>query len=75
MSTSFQDWKEQVVNLPPQERAELAYVLLSSLGPDDEDAEAAADAEASRRVEEICSGRARGIPADELIAELREQYP
>ena len=75
MSTSFQEWKEQVVALPPRERAELAYILLASLGPDDEDAEAACDAEASRRVDEICSGRATGIPADELITELRERYP
>jgi putative addiction module component (TIGR02574 family) len=75
MSTGIEHWKAQLVALPAHERAELARFLLASLEPDDEGVEAAWDAEASRRVDEILSGRAEGGPADEFLEELREQYP
>jgi putative addiction module component (TIGR02574 family) len=75
MNSPVEEWKAQLGQLPHSERAELAQFLLSSLAPDDEGVEAAWDAEASRRVEEIESGRAQGRNADELLAELRERYP
>jgi putative addiction module component (TIGR02574 family) len=75
MSSMLETWKTQLVNLSPSERAELAHFLLSSLEPEDEDAESAWDVEASRRVQEIRAGRVAGQPADELLEELREQYP
>jgi putative addiction module component (TIGR02574 family) len=75
MSTSFEDWKAQLGTLTPSERVELAYFLLSSLEPEDEGAESAWDAEASRRVNEIRAGRASGRPVEDLLGELREQYP
>jgi len=75
MSSYIDQWKTQLTSLSPGERAELAHFLLLSLEPQDEGIEAAWDAEASRRVEEIRSGNATGRPVDDLLAELRERYP
>ena len=75
MNSVIDRWKTQLIVLPPSERVELAHFLLSSLEGEDEGVEAAWDAEASRRVAEIHSGRATGRPVEEFIAELRESYP
>ncbi len=75
MSSVIEDWKARLVTLAQGERAELAHFLLSSLEPEDEGVEAAWDLEASRRVQEIQSGTARGRSADEYLSELRERYP
>jgi putative addiction module component (TIGR02574 family) len=39
------------------------------------DSEGAWDAELERRMDEIRSGKATGVPADRVFAELREEYP
>lgn len=44
---------------------------LASLEPEEEDVAAAWDLEISRHVEEIRSGSAAGVPAEEVFAELR----
>jgi putative addiction module component (TIGR02574 family) len=68
--------KEQLTMLSPEERAELALYLLRSLDDgEDEGAEAAWDAELARRFAEIDSGKAVGIPAEDVLARLREKYP
>ena len=68
-------YKTQLEKLSREERAELAYFLLSSLEPEEDGAAAAWDAEISRRVVEIQSGKANGKPAEQVFAELRERYP
>ena len=75
MSTAIEHWKAQLATLSEGERAELALFLLSTLEPDDEGAEAAWDAEASRRVGDIRSGNASGRPLAEFLADLRERTP
>jgi putative addiction module component (TIGR02574 family) len=65
--------------LSAEDRAELAQFLIRSLdeaedGAADSDAEAAWDAELARRMEEIKSGKAVGIPADQVFSALREKY-
>jgi putative addiction module component (TIGR02574 family) len=67
-------YKSQLEKLSREERAELAYFLLSSLESAEEGAAAAWDAEISRRVTEIRSGKANGKPAEQVFAELRERY-
>ena len=47
MDTVVEHLKDQLVTLSPSEKAELAYFLLSSLDPDEDDVEAAWDAEAA----------------------------
>ena len=75
MDSVIDHWKTQLITLSPSDRVELVHFLLSSLEPDDEGVEAAWDAEAAKRAEEIRSGRATGRPVDEFIAEMRERYP
>jgi putative addiction module component (TIGR02574 family) len=72
---SLEQFKSQLDQLTQEERAELAYFLLRSLEPEEDGASAAWDAEVSRRVSEIRSGKAEGKPADQVFAELRERYP
>lgn len=75
MSEVLELWKSQLLTLLPDERAELACFLLESLDPDEEEIDRSWAIEVSRRVEEIRSGKAIGIPVDDLLAELRERYP
>ena len=75
MSIEFDHWKAQLGELSVPERVELAHFLLSSIESAEDDVEAAWDEEASRRVEEIRSGQAIGRPVEDLLADLREQYP
>lgn len=72
---SLEQVKSQLDQLTQKERAELAYILLRSLEPEEEGAAGAWEAEVSRRATEIRSGKATGRPADEVFAELRERYP
>ena len=50
VNSVIDQWKTQLIALPPSDRVELAHFLLSSLEPDDEGIEAAWDAEALRRI-------------------------
>ena len=60
----------QALKLSPEERAQLADRLITSLFEDHE-IEGAWAAEVERRIEEIESGRAKLIPAAESIARAR----
>jgi putative addiction module component (TIGR02574 family) len=68
----------ELLRLPAADRARLAEVLLASLDPDD-DAEGAADveaawaAEAERRLAELRSGAAAGVPASDVFASARRR--
>ena len=75
MTETVERLKSQVGNLTVLERADLAYFLLTSLEPEEEGVEEAWRVEIARRVAEIRSGQARGRPADDVLAELRERYP
>jgi putative addiction module component (TIGR02574 family) len=56
--------------LPKEDRAALADVLFASLKEDQDAVDDAWDAELATRKEEILSGRARGVPAEEVFARL-----
>lgn len=75
MNPTVEQWKSQLVALPPEEREELAHFLLSSLDDEDKEIEAAWEAEATRRVADIRAGRVVGRPVEELLDKLRELYP
>ncbi|MFL5330142.1 MAG: addiction module protein [Gemmataceae bacterium] len=75
MSATVDQLKSQAVTLTSAERAELAHFLLKSMEPRDEGVEAAWKIEITRRVADIRNGTAKGRPADEVLAELRERYP
>ncbi len=75
MTETAERLKSELSQLSPQDRAELAQFLIESLDQGaDPDAEAAWDAELSRRMEEIRTGKAVGEPADKVLSELREKH-
>lgn len=71
---SLSQIKDVVADLPDKERGALAAWLLDSLPPNNgEDAFSEAIAEAARRRDELDSGRARPIPADEFWASVERE--
>lgn len=61
-----------VLQLPSEERAEVAHKLLLSLdeGPDDVNAETAWSQELERRAEDIRQGRVKTVPWEEVEASI-----
>jgi putative addiction module component (TIGR02574 family) len=75
MTTLVEELSQRARALSPEDRASLADELLASLDEQaDPDAEAAWEKEIGRRVEEIKSGNAKLIPADEVFAETARIY-
>ena len=75
MTENAERVKQEVLQLPEADRAELARFLIESLDVcEDPDAEAAWDAELSRRVERIEQGKSRLRPAHQVLAEMRDKY-
>ena len=70
MSNQLEIVEAQALKLSPEERAQLADRLVTSLFKDEEIEDAWA-AEVERRIEEIESARAKLIPAAESIARAR----
>ncbi len=70
MSTQLEIIEAQALSLAPEERAQLADRLITSL-VDDQDIEEAWAVEVERRIKDIESGRATLIPASEAIARAR----
>jgi putative addiction module component (TIGR02574 family) len=79
MTAAVEQLKTQLAELSEPERAELAHFLIVSLEPDEgedpEVVEAAWRVEVQRRFEEMQNGKVAGIPAEEVFAELRKQFP
>jgi putative addiction module component (TIGR02574 family) len=71
---TVEELKPQLIALSESDRAELADFLLSTLDAEQDIAEAW-KAELACRIADIKAGRAAGRSADEIFAELREQYP
>jgi putative addiction module component (TIGR02574 family) len=74
MSEAAENLKATLSSLPESDREELANFLLQSLDQEDTSQEAW-DLELTRRLEEIETGRAKTVPADNLFRKLREKYP
>ena len=75
MTQPAEKLKPKLAELPIDDRAELAHFLIGSLDEGaDEDAASAWQAEVSRRVAEIKSGTAVGIPAEEVFESIRKKY-
>lgn len=71
MTSLIDELSRKAGALPPEERIRLAEELLSSVQESDEEIEAAWAQEIERRLEEVESGTAKLIPADEVFAEIR----
>ncbi|MFQ5651714.1 MAG: addiction module protein [bacterium] len=75
MSSSFKTIKEQAKALPPEERADLAHELITSLDDEfDTDVESVWDKEIQRRVADIKSGKTKGRIAEDILAEIRAKF-
>jgi putative addiction module component (TIGR02574 family) len=75
MTENAERVKQQVLQLPEADRAELVRVLIDSLDEsEDPDADAAWDAELSRRVERLEQGKSHLKPAHQVLAEIRDKY-
>jgi hypothetical protein len=71
---SLAEIKESLAQLPDREKGDLAVWLLDSLPPHGvEDASADSLAEASRRRDELESGRVKAIRADEFWAAIESE--
>jgi len=74
ISVSLDELKTILIGLSAGERAELACCLLEILEPAEAGMADAWRVEIARRVAEIRSGLAVGLPIDGVLAELRERY-
>lgn len=77
MDTQAVEILQTALGLPPNDRAEIAALLLQSLddGADSDveaDVEAAWAEEIKRRIDSIDSGQATWIPSDQVKREMRE---
>lgn len=71
MSDLVDELSRKARSLPPEERVRLAEELLSSVQGADEDVDADWAEEIKRRLDEVESGTAKLIPAEEVFAEVR----
>ena len=74
MSDAVEKLKPELARLTEDERADLAHFLLSSLDDADSDGSEFA-VMLDRRSEELKSGAATGIPAEQVLERLRAKYP
>ena len=75
MTALVDELSQRARTLSPEDRARLADELLASLDEDSSpDTEQAWEQEIGRRVEEIRSGKAKLIPADQVFAETARIY-
>lgn len=72
MDQSVQSLEAAVLKLPEKDRAELARVLLLSLGfAEEADHEVVWAEEAERRYEELRAGVVESIPSEQVLAQAR----
>lgn len=72
MATTLAEIEEKVRALSQSDKAALIRLLVSELdGPSDSDVEDAWIAEAKRRHQELIEGRVKGIPGDQVFANVR----
>jgi putative addiction module component (TIGR02574 family) len=64
---------DAALSLPVEARIVLVDKLLASLNPVDREIDAAWGAVAERRLDDLRSGRVKGIPAEEVFAETRKR--
>jgi putative addiction module component (TIGR02574 family) len=75
MAATLEKVTHDALDLPQRQRARLAHTLILSIDDESEpDVTAVWDAEIKRRVDEIRSGQVKGIPAEEVFAQLSDKY-
>ena len=75
MKTELKKIANDALLLPTQQRATLAHILISSLDDDSQqEVEHAWEVELEKRIDDIRSGKVKGISATEVFAKLQEKY-
>lgn len=78
MKTILEQVTQEALALPANERSELTRALILSFEtePEEEAIEVnqSWSSEIARRVEEIESGKVKGIPSEEVFSKLRAKY-
>jgi hypothetical protein len=74
MSNSYEALQAEVLRLSPANRARLLDRLVASLDVD-ASAEAAWDAVADQREQELISGTVEAVPLDVVVARLEARFP
>ncbi len=75
MNTTVERLKSELTALSVEHRAELAHFLIQTLNTEgDAEVDQAWEDEVNRRLDQIKSGNARGIPADQVFARLKAKY-
>ena len=73
-STTLQRALDLALELPENERAALAHDLIASLdGPTDPGAQQAWEAEITKRLDEVETGNARTVDADEALRRIDDR--
>jgi len=74
MSEAIEKLKPELSRLSDDERADLAFYLLSSLESAQSDLSDATEL-LDRRARELRSGAVEGIPAEDVMERLRAEFP
>ena len=72
MPITLDEIVEETKNWPPERVGELVGRLTEDLHASDPEIEAAWKIEVDRRIEEIQSGKVKGIPAEEVSARIQK---
>jgi putative addiction module component (TIGR02574 family) len=72
MPMTLDEIVEETRNWPPERVGELVGRLTEDLHTSDPEIEAAWKTEIDRRIEEIQSGKVKGIPAEKVLARIRK---
>ncbi len=73
MITSLDELKVAASSLPLPERAELAHFLLRTFEPVESGAAEAWLAVATQRMDDVYAGKVIGLPAEQVMEDLRRQ--
>jgi len=75
MAITMKQLTHEVLELPVQERAKLAHILIASIHEKVEgDIPSICDAGLEKRVQDIKEGKVIGILVEEVAAKLKEKY-
>ena len=72
---TLEELENQAMQLPPSERERLAARLLHSIeGEERNEVEQAWVEEAERRLDELLNGQVKGIPAAQVMEDIRREF-
>jgi putative addiction module component (TIGR02574 family) len=75
MNAAIEQLKTDLSGLPESDRADLAFYLLETLEPEEDEYAEEWRIEIDRRIAELKSGRPVSEPIENVLARLREAYP